>query len=63
MDAVKRQAFNRTSPERNRENLSKISILSTVDEIRNGAGCPSVAYYLKRKQAILIIAKSDMPGR
>jgi phage antirepressor YoqD-like protein len=45
--------------ERHRENLNKISILATVAQIHQGAGRPSKAYYLNRKQAIFITAKSE----
>jgi hypothetical protein len=47
--------------EKHQESLKKISILPWEDEIRDGAGRPSKAYYLNRKQAIYIIAKSEMP--
>jgi hypothetical protein len=45
--------------ERHAGNLNKISILPTVAQIRDGAGRPSKAYYLNRKQAIFITAKSE----
>jgi hypothetical protein len=48
--------------ERHRESLSKISVLHTVVQTPSGqGGRPTIAYYLNRKQALFIIAKSDMP--
>ena len=47
--------------ERHRESLSKISILHTVVQVPEGAGRPSTVYYLNRKQALFITAKSGTP--
>lgn len=48
--------------DRHRENLSKISVLATVAQTSGEAGGrPTRAYYLNRKQAIFITAKSETP--
>lgn len=44
---------------RHAEKLNKISILATVALIHQAAGRPARAYYLNRKQAIYITAKSE----
>lgn len=48
--------------ERHRENLNKISVLATVAQSPAGGGRPSVSYFLNKKQAIFITAKSETPA-
>ena len=44
---------------RNEEKLKKFNILPTVGKIHEGAGRPTVEYYLDQKQAIFICMKSE----
>jgi hypothetical protein len=45
--------------ERHKETLCKINILPTAGKIHVGAGRPATVYYLDKKQAIFITAKSE----
>ena len=47
---------------RHRQNLSKISVLATVTQTPGSVGGrPSIGFYLNKKQAIFITAKSETP--